>query len=138
MVGVGAHDAHAIVLTGAYFKIENNGRFDGGSLAALNNIQDAQHGLVLGLVNYARELHGAQVGVINISDNGGGRRVLPILRFGSLSSGRRRRRGRRGARIISSRFVTRRQECLVEIVDHFVLRHWLAPRGARAIWFTAP
>jgi hypothetical protein len=35
--------------------------------------------LTIGLFNYANELHGAQIGVINVSDNGGRRRVLPLL-----------------------------------------------------------
>ncbi|MEP6491951.1 MAG: hypothetical protein ABJF01_04705 [bacterium] len=78
-IGVGAQDAHAIVLTGAYFKIEKRGRFDGASVSAVSNIQGAQHGLAIGLFNYARELHGAQLGLINVSDNDGRRRVLPVL-----------------------------------------------------------
>lgn len=86
-VGVGGHDVHAIVLTAGYFKVvhddgsenERNGYFKGAALATLSNIQGEQHGLVLGLFNYARELHGAQVGLINVSDNGGHRRVLPLL-----------------------------------------------------------
>ncbi|MGH7617509.1 MAG: LA_2272 family surface repeat-containing protein [Gemmatimonadaceae bacterium] len=79
LIAAGAQNAHAIVLAGAYFKIETNGRFDGGALAAVNNIKGSQHGLTIGLFNYARDLHGAQVGLINISDNDGNRRVLPIL-----------------------------------------------------------
>lgn len=78
-LAVGGHDVHAIVLTTAYFKVEDNGRFDGGALAAVNNIRGSQHGLVLGVFNYARELHGAQIGLINVSDNNGSRRVLPLL-----------------------------------------------------------
>jgi hypothetical protein len=58
---------------------ERNGYFKGGALATLSNIQGEQHGLVLGLFNYARELHGAQVGLINVSENGGHRRVLPLV-----------------------------------------------------------
>jgi hypothetical protein len=79
LVGAGGQDVHAIVLTGGYFKVDERGRFDGGSLAGFNNISGDQHGLTIGLVNYARELHGVQVGLINISDNGGSRRVLPLL-----------------------------------------------------------
>ena len=78
-VGVGSVNVRAIVLTGAYFKVEKDGYFQGGALAAVNNIRGEQHGLTLGLFNYARELHGAQVGIINVSDNGGSRRVLPII-----------------------------------------------------------
>jgi hypothetical protein len=77
--GVGGVDIHAIVLTAGYFKIENDGRFDGAAIAAVSNIKGAQHGLTIGLFNYARELHGAQIGLINISDNGGARRVFPVL-----------------------------------------------------------
>jgi hypothetical protein len=79
LVGAGAETAKAIVLTGGYFKIEDRGRFDGGALAAITNVKGEQHGLTIGLFNYANELHGAQVGLINISDNGGSRRVLPLL-----------------------------------------------------------
>jgi hypothetical protein len=79
IVGAGAQDAQAIVLTGGYFKIEEKGRFDGGALAAVTNVKGAQHGLTIGLFNYANELHGAQIGLLNISDNDGHRRVLPLL-----------------------------------------------------------
>jgi hypothetical protein len=45
----------------------------------VNNIQGAQHGLTIGLINYAHELHGLQIGLLNISDNDGHRRVIPIV-----------------------------------------------------------
>jgi hypothetical protein len=67
------------VLTAGYFKVDSGGRFDGGAIAPVSNIRGAQHGLTIGLWNYARELHGAQVGLINISDNAGKRRVLPLI-----------------------------------------------------------
>jgi hypothetical protein len=76
---VGTLNAHAIVVSGLYFKIEDGGRFDGGALSAVSYIQGAQHGLTIGLFNYARELHGAQIGILNVSDNDGRRRVLPIF-----------------------------------------------------------
>jgi hypothetical protein len=79
LAGAGGVDVHAIVLTAGYFKVDEHGRFDGGALASVNNIRGAQHGLTIGLFNYARELHGVQVGLINISDNDGSRRVLPLL-----------------------------------------------------------
>lgn len=79
VIGAGAQYAHAIVVTGGYFKIEKDGRFDGGAVAAFTNVKGAQHGLTIGLFNYAHELHGAQVGLINVSDNDGNRRVLPLL-----------------------------------------------------------
>jgi autotransporter translocation and assembly factor TamB len=79
IVGAGAQYAQAIVLTGGYFKIEEDGRFDGGAVAAITNVRGVQHGLTIGLFNYTRELHGAQVGLINVSDNDDHRRVLPLL-----------------------------------------------------------
>jgi hypothetical protein len=78
-LGAGAKYAHAIILTPGYFKIEDDGRFDGGAIGGITNVRGAQHGLTIGLFNYARELHGAQIGLINVSENDGNRRVLPLL-----------------------------------------------------------
>jgi hypothetical protein len=47
--------------------------------SAYNRVLGRQHGLVIGLFNYAAELDGVQIGVINVSDNGGVRRVLPLI-----------------------------------------------------------
>src|SRR5512146_449503 len=55
-IAAGGQHVHAIVIAGAYFKVERDGRFDGGSLSAFNHIKGAQHGLTIGLLNYAREL----------------------------------------------------------------------------------
>ncbi len=79
LLGAGAKYAHAIVITPGYFKIEEGGRFDGGATGLFTNVKGAQHGLTIGLFNYARELHGAQIGLINVSENDGARRVLPLL-----------------------------------------------------------
>lgn len=78
-IASGTLNAHAIVLSGLYFKIEESGRFDGAAVSSVTNIQGAQHGLTIGLFNYARELHGVQIGLLNISDNEGHRRVIPIF-----------------------------------------------------------
>ena len=72
-------DVHAIVLTGAYFKVAEDGQFRGGALAAVNDVRGVQRGLTLGVFNYARELRGLQLGLINVSDNDGRRRVYPII-----------------------------------------------------------
>jgi len=42
-------------------------------------VSGSQHGLTIGLWNYARDLHGAQIGLVNISDNDGRRRILPLI-----------------------------------------------------------
>jgi len=78
-VASGGQFVHAIVFSTAYFKVDSSGRFDGGSLSAVNNVSGSQHGLTIGLWNYARDLHGAQIGLVNISDNDGRRRILPLI-----------------------------------------------------------
>lgn len=77
--GVGGHDVRAIVLAPAYFRIEKDGSFEGGSLSLYNNVLGRQHGVTIGVFNYAKELAGVQIGLINVSDNGGARRVRPIV-----------------------------------------------------------
>lgn len=79
-LAAGAHSARAIVIAPAYFKIVGeDGDFRGGSLSAWNRIQGTQRGLTIGLLNTARELHGVQIGLINVSENGGKRLVLPVI-----------------------------------------------------------
>jgi hypothetical protein len=78
-LGVGAKEAHAIVIAPAYFRIEDDGELRGASASAYNRVLGRQRGFTLGLVNYARELDGIQIGLINISDNGGHRRIIPLV-----------------------------------------------------------
>ena len=80
---VGAQDAKAIVLAPVLFRIEPGGTFAGGSLSAVNYVRGAQRGLSIGLVNYARSLHGAQVGVVNIIADQKSHPFLPIVNWGS-------------------------------------------------------
>jgi hypothetical protein len=43
-------------------------------------MKGSQRGLAIGIVNYAEELHGVQIGLINIArNNSSGTRVLPIV-----------------------------------------------------------
>jgi hypothetical protein len=45
-------------------------------------MKGVQRGLAIGIVNYAQELHGLQVGLINIArNNSPGTRVLPIANW---------------------------------------------------------
>ncbi len=80
---VAALDAHAIVIAPLYFRIEKDGSFRGGSVSAVNDVRGAQRGLTIGIVNYARSLHGLQVGVINIIANQKSHSLLPIANWGS-------------------------------------------------------
>ncbi len=52
----------------------------GVSPGAYNRIVGTQRGLTIGLLNYARALHGVQLGVLNIAGSHRGlARVLPVL-----------------------------------------------------------
>ncbi|MBY0489281.1 MAG: hypothetical protein K2R93_05525 [Gemmatimonadaceae bacterium] len=60
-----------------------DGELHGVGISAFNDIRGRQRGLTIGVVNYARSLHGAQVGVINIvRNNPKGRKVLPVVNWG--------------------------------------------------------
>jgi hypothetical protein len=53
-------------------------------VSPFNYIQGRQHGLTIGIVNYARELRGVQLGLLNIAKgNPRGRQVLPLVNWGS-------------------------------------------------------
>jgi hypothetical protein len=64
---------------------EAHQEFRGVGLGVLNAVEGVQHGLMIGLFNYARELNGVQLGLLNISENGGKRRRLPIINIGRRS-----------------------------------------------------
>ncbi|MBC7841353.1 MAG: hypothetical protein H7099_03545 [Gemmatimonadaceae bacterium] len=79
---VGALDAHAIVIAPVLFRIEKGGSFRGGSLSAVNYVRGTQRGVSIGLVNYARSLHGVQIGVLNIIADQTSHPFLPIVNWG--------------------------------------------------------
>ena len=80
---VGAGDLHAVVIAPALLRTEKGGRFTGVSISSVNAVRGDQRGLSIGIVNYARSLRGAQLGVVNIvRDNPSGRKVLPIINWG--------------------------------------------------------
>lgn len=80
---VGAEELHAVVIAPALLRTAKGGRFSGVSISSVNAVRGDQRGLSIGIVNYARSLRGAQLGVVNIvRDNPSGRRVLPIINWG--------------------------------------------------------
>lgn len=86
-LAVGAQDTRGVVLAPAFFRLENDGTMRGAAVSSVNLVRGEQRGLTIGIVNYARRLHGVQVGVINIvRDNPSGRRVLPVVNWGSAAS----------------------------------------------------
>jgi hypothetical protein len=99
-IGAGAPTVHGIAVaglmaggtsvsgamaSGAVVRVQGSDAFLRGIAAApVTVVQGHQQGLTLGIVNYARSLHGAQVGVVNIvRDNPRGRQVLPVLNWGT-------------------------------------------------------
>lgn len=82
-IGVGAEEMRGLALAPVLFRTERGGRLIGGSISAVNAVRGEQRGITVGVVNYARSLQGAQLGIVNVvRDNPRGRRVLPILNWG--------------------------------------------------------
>lgn len=87
-VAVGAHvaskDVVGLVIAPAYFRAHRDADFTGVAVSGVNLVQGSQHGLTVGLVNYAHSVRGVQLGVVNvIRDNPRGRRWLPLVNWGS-------------------------------------------------------
>ena len=79
---VGGERVHGVVLTPGMLLVENDGDQRGLSVNAVGSrIKGTQHGLVIGLVNYARSVDGLQVGLINIIDRATSHRVLPFVNW---------------------------------------------------------
>lgn len=87
-IAAGGHDVKGGVLAPLWFKIESDdnggdlGRVSGVTLSAFNQIKGEQFGLSLGLLNYAWELNGVQIGLINIAERSkSGIKVLPLINW---------------------------------------------------------
>jgi hypothetical protein len=80
-LGVGGWEVDGLVVAPAYFRVTEGGRITGAVISAYNDIRGAQNGLAIGLVNIADELHGVQVGVINIARNKDRFPVLPLVNY---------------------------------------------------------
>ena len=82
LLGAGGHDITGATLALGMVKVNENGSHTGLSLSAVNWIEGSQQGLSIGLVNYARHLHGVQIGLVNVvSDSKGWSRVLPLVNW---------------------------------------------------------
>jgi hypothetical protein len=76
-LGVGAQDAKGALIA-PWVKIEH-GEIQGLAIGGFNQVRGLHHGLAIGIVNYAEELQGVQIGLINIArNNPSGAKVLPI------------------------------------------------------------
>jgi hypothetical protein len=84
LIAAGGHDVEGGILAPVYFKVTDDrgapGRMKGVSVSAYNRIKGDQFGLSIGLLNYAWELHGWQIGVLNYArNNPKGLRLLPLF-----------------------------------------------------------
>lgn len=86
LLTAGGHDVKAGVIAPAYFKIVaddddmEGGRMSGVSISAFNHVKGDQFGLSIGLINYAWEVDGIQLGLFNyVANNPKGTRLLPLI-----------------------------------------------------------
>ena len=76
-VAVGAQEAKGAMVA-PWVKIDH-GELRGVAVGAFNQVRGLHHGLAIGIVNYADELQGLQIGLINIArNNPNGAKVLPV------------------------------------------------------------
>jgi hypothetical protein len=79
--GAGGRDVQGALISAGWNRLEH-GTLRGVTVASFNQMKGVQHGLAIGIVNYAQELHGLQFGLINIArNNSSGTRVLPIANW---------------------------------------------------------
>jgi hypothetical protein len=79
-IGVGGQDIKGGVATLGIFRVEREGRFQGVGIAGYSQIKGRQDGWTIGVVNYARDLGGVQIGLINIArSNPKATQVLPLF-----------------------------------------------------------
>jgi hypothetical protein len=82
---VGGHDVVGLIIAPIYFRLESEedgdlGRVNGLTVSAFNQVKGAQYGVSLGLLNYAWDVNGVQVGLLNyVASNRKGLRLLPLF-----------------------------------------------------------
>jgi hypothetical protein len=80
---VGGQDLAGVELAAGTVYVHDDGRMRGLSVSAVNWIKGTQHGVAIGIVNYAHHVRGVQIGVCNIiRDHPVWARVLPVLNAG--------------------------------------------------------
>jgi hypothetical protein len=78
-LGAGARDVRGALVSAGWTRLDR-GTLRGLTVGSFNQMKGAQRGLAIGIVNFAEELHGAQIGLVNIAmNNPRATRVLPIL-----------------------------------------------------------
>jgi len=81
---VRSEDVSGVVIAPVHFRAYPGADVRYLSVATVSYVEGHQHGLAIGVVNFAHSLNGLQVGLVNIvRDNPSGRRVLPIVNWGN-------------------------------------------------------
>lgn len=81
-LGVGANNIRGITLSLGRIKVVEGGELTGFSASAYNRIEGTQHGVTIGIVNYAENLRGLQIGLLNLAPrNPKGRKILPFINW---------------------------------------------------------
>jgi hypothetical protein len=78
-LAAGGHDLEGLAIAPAYFHVVEDGSMTGVSISLVNRVLGEQHGLAIGLVNYAHALHGVQIGLLNWAGNNEVLKLLPVL-----------------------------------------------------------
>jgi len=79
-LAVGGEDVKGIQIAGCLIMIKEGGRLSGLAASSFNYIRGVQTGLAVGIVNYAHNVKGLQLGLVNIvRDNPRGLKVLPVF-----------------------------------------------------------
>lgn len=82
---VGGQRVRALVIAPAYFRIAQDGVVNGLNISAFNHVRGTQQGLAIGIFNYARQLDGVQLGLLNYAANKPrGTRLLPIFNYARI------------------------------------------------------
>jgi len=79
-LAIGGEDITGLSIALAHIRIENDGILTGVSAAAFPYIKGQLKGISFGIFNYAYEVSGVQIGILNyIADNPSGLKYLPIF-----------------------------------------------------------
>jgi hypothetical protein len=79
-LAAGGADLAGLFIAPAFLDITPEGSLAGLSISAFNWVRGEQHGVVIGIFNYAASLHGVQIGVLNwAGNNPAGLKLLPLV-----------------------------------------------------------
>ncbi len=76
---VGGERLRGVVVAPLWLEVTPEGHFTGFSVSAVNRIRGEPRGLVIGVVNYAEQLHGVQIGLLNWAGNNSTFKLLPLV-----------------------------------------------------------